>query len=137
MWSKYAYALQLNAVNDQEFLKKTFPRLLTIERAHVIPHDPEPELDSSVYSETERMVVRGNRSVAVVQPIKPINHTSSMQPSLAWTRADTIAADLGTTVYTVKFLNGTREDREDVVQAVKAWSDVANIDFKFYKCYGC
>ena len=139
VWSRGIYDVNvvvLNPVNDQEFLKKTFPRLLTIERAHEIPHDPEPELDSSVYSETERMVVRGNGSVAAVQPPKPIGHTSSMQPVWAWTRADTIAADLGTTVYTVKFLNGTREDREDVVQAVKAWSDVANIDFWFYNAIG-
>ena len=72
----------LNPVNHQEFLKKTFPRLLTIKAEPEIPRDPKPPLDPSVYSETERTVLKADGSLTVVQLPKPVGQTSSIQTSL-------------------------------------------------------
>ena len=137
IWSKGVYDVDVAvaiSVGGEQLLKKTFPRRFTVTAPPPeAPHDPEPPLSSSVYSKAQRTVVRSDGHVSVIQlPAAPIGQTSSVRPSLRWTPGDTVAADLGTTVITVKFLNGSAEEQQEVIEALKHWSNAANIDFKFY-----
>ena len=57
--------------------------------------------------------------------------TSSLNPSLAWTPFSTLAADIGTTVITVKFLNGTEAQKNKMRRAFSTWQSYANLQFRY------
>ena len=132
-------SLDDNRIRDFSSIAGLIPNLAHYSNANqyipipVAPHAPMPPLSPSVYNETQRTVLKSDGNVAVVQlPSAYDGQTSSIRTSLRWTPGDTIAADLGTTVITVKFLNGTEEEKQDVMKAVKDWEDAANVDFVFY-----
>ena len=58
-------------------------------------------------------------------------NTGSLNPDLVWQPYHTAATDLGISVFTVEFLNGSSTDKFDVKQFVKHWSDGTNIGFQF------
>ena len=58
--------------------------------------------------------------------------TSSLMPAMRWTPAETVINDLGTTVITIEFLNGTSADRDcvmDTITGKNGWAGHANVHF--------
>ena len=56
--------------------------------------------------------------------------TSSLMPCIRWTPTETVVNDLGTTVITVAFLNGTSAEKDEVMDTIRnGWEQHANIHF--------
>ena len=56
--------------------------------------------------------------------------TSSLMPCIRWTPTETVVNDLGTTVITVAFLNGTSAEQDEVMDTIRnGWEQHANIHF--------
>ena len=61
----------------------------------------------------------------------PRTNTTSLDPSLRWSPISTVAEDIGTTVITVKFLDGTSSQKEKMKKAFSEWEKHANIFFRY------
>ena len=117
------------------------------------------EPNSRVFSEHRRMTARQGTETIVAglledavclifdhEATQQDSPTSSMRPCIRWTPVDTVVNDLGTTVITIAFINGTPEQKKEVMSTIRngwiepgsdgnppqkrdGWEEHANIHF--------
>ena len=62
--------------------------------------------------------------------LKP-NTTTSLDPTFQWTTSDTVATDVGIPVITVRFLDGTEDQKKQAKAAFRRWMDLSGANFHF------
>ena len=116
------------------WLEQTFPARVTLYNTHTCSAGV-PSLETTNFAKEISTAAKASadaRAYQVAQETLGKGTTTSMLPNFKWTPYMTDAKDLGTVVLTVEFLNGTEDDKANVMWAAKQWSDAANIGFWFF-----